>query len=44
MYKCKEILNPLVFRNSFIHRTKTKYALQYENSFQESLCQTNFSQ
>ena len=28
MYKCKQNLNPPVFRNIFIHRTKTKYALR----------------
>ena len=32
MYKCKQNLNPSVFRNIFTHRTKTKYALRNENS------------
>ena len=44
MYKCKQNLNPFVFRNIFIHRTETKYALRYEYSIQEPLCRTNFSQ
>ena len=44
MYKCKQDLNPTVFRNIFTHRTKTKYARRNENSIQEPLCQTNFSQ
>ena len=44
MYKCKQNLNPPVFRNSFTHRTKTKYVLRNENSIQEPLCRTNFSQ
>ena len=44
MYKCKQNLNPPVFRNIFTHRTKTKYALRNENSIQEPLCRTNFSQ
>ena len=44
MYKCKQNLNPPVFRNSFTHRTKTKYALRNESSIQEPLCRTNFSQ
>ena len=44
MYKCKQKLNPPVFRNTFTHRTKTKYALRNEYSIQESLCHTNFSQ
>ena len=44
MYKCKQNLNPPVFRNIFTHRTKTKYALRNENSNQEPLCRTDFSQ
>ena len=44
MYKCKQNLNPPVFRNIFTHRTKTKYALRNEISIQEPLCRTNFSQ
>ena len=44
MYKCKQNLNPPVFRNNFTLRTKTKYALRNENSIQEPLCRTNFSQ
>ena len=44
MYKCKQNLNPPVFCNIFTHRTKTKYALRNENSIQEPLCRTNFSQ
>ena len=44
MYKCKQNLNPPVFLNIFTHRTKTKYALRNENSIQEPLCRTNFSQ
>ena len=37
-------LNPPVFRSIFTHRTKTKYVLQNENSIEEPLCRTNFSQ
>ena len=44
MHKCKQNLNPPVFPNIFTHRTKTKYALQNENSIQEPLRRTNFSQ
>ena len=44
MYKCKQNLNPPVFCGIFTHRTKTKYALQNENSIQEILCRINFSQ
>ena len=44
MYKCKQNLNPPIFRNIFTHRTKTKYALRNEYSIQEPLCRTNFSQ
>ena len=44
MHKCKENLNSPVFCNIFSHRTKTKYALRNENSFQEPLCRTNFTQ
>ena len=44
MNKCKQSLNPPVFRNIFTHRAKTKYALRNENSIQEPLCRTNFSQ
>ena len=44
MYKCKQNLNPPVFRNIFTHRTKTKYALRNENSIQEPLCRANCSQ
>ena len=44
MYKCKQNFNPPVFCNIFTHRTKTKYALRNENSIQEPLCRTNFSQ
>ena len=45
MYKCKQNLNSSVFHNIFTRRTKTKYALlQNENSIQEPLCRTNFSQ
>ena len=44
MYKCNQNLNPLVFRNIFIHRTKTKYALRNEYSIQEPLCGANFIQ
>ena len=44
MYKCKPNLNPPVFCNIFTHRTKIKYALQSENSIQELLCRTDFSQ
>ena len=44
MYKCKQNLNPPVVRNIFTHRTKTKYALRSENSIQEPLYRTNFSQ
>ena len=40
MYKCKQDLNPPIFRNIFTHRTKTKYALRNENSIQEPLCRT----
>ena len=43
MYKCKQNLNP-IFCNIFTHRAKTKYALRNENSIQEPLYQTNFSQ
>ena len=39
MYKCKQNLNPHVFRNIFTHRTKAKYTLRTENSIQEALCQ-----
>ena len=44
MHKCKQNLNPSVFRNIFTHETKTKYALPNENSIQEPLCKTNFNQ
>ena len=44
MYKCKKNLNQPVLRNIFTHRTETKYALRNENSVQEPLCQTNYSQ
>ena len=44
MYKCKQNLNPPVFHNIFTRRAKFKYALQNENSIQEPLCRTNFSQ
>ena len=44
MYKCKQNLNPPVFRNIFTNRTKTKYALRNKYSIQEPLCRTNFSQ
>ena len=44
MYKCKQDLNPPVFRKIFTHRTKTKYALRYKYSIQEPLCRTNFCQ
>ena len=44
MYKCKQNLNPAVFRNIFTHRTKAKYALRNEYSIQEPLCRINFSQ
>ena len=44
MYKCKQNLNPLVFRNIFTHRTKTKYALRKEYFIQDPLCRTNFNQ
>ena len=44
MYKCKQNLNPPVFRNIFTHRTKTKYALRNKYSILEPLCRTNFSQ
>ena len=44
MYKCYLNSNPPVFHNVFLHRTKTKYALRNENSIQEPLGQTNFSQ
>ena len=44
MYKCKENLNSPVFRNIFPQRTKTKYALRNENSIQEPLYRTTFSQ
>ena len=44
VYKCKQNVNPPVFRNIFTHRTKTKYVLRNENSIQEPLCRTNFSQ
>ena len=44
MCKCKPILNRPVFRNIFTHKTKIKYALRNENSIQELLCRTNFSQ
>ena len=37
MHKCNQNLNPLVFRNIFIHRAKTKHALRNENSIQKSL-------
>ena len=43
MYKCKQNLNPPVFRNIVTHRTKTKYVLRNEISIQEPLCRTNFS-
>ena len=39
----KQNLNPPIFRNTFTHRAKPKYALRNENSIQEPLCQTNFS-
>ena len=38
MHKCRQNLNPPVFRNIFTHRAKTKYALRNENSIQEPLC------
>ena len=44
MYKCKQNLNSPVFRNIFVHRTKTKYALRNEHFIQKPLCRTNFSQ
>ena len=44
MYKCKQSLNPPVFHTIFIYRAKTKYVLRNENSIQETLCRTNFSQ
>ena len=44
MYKCKQNLNPPVFCNIFTHRAKTRYVLRNENSTQEPLYQTNFSQ
>ena len=44
MYKCKQNLNPPVFRNIFTHKTKTKFAFRNENSIQEPLYPTNFSQ
>ena len=44
VYKCKQNLNPPVFRNIFTHRTKTKNVLRNEYSIQEPLCRTNFSQ
>ena len=44
MYKCKQNLNPPVFRKIFTHRTKTKYAPRYKYSIQEPLCRTNFCQ
>ena len=44
MYKCKQKLNHPVFRNIFTHRKENKYALQNENSIQELLCGTCFSQ
>ena len=44
MYKCKQNLNPPVFRNLFTNRTKTKYALRNECFIQEPLCRANFSQ
>ena len=44
MYKFKQNLNYPIFHNIFTHRTKTKYALRNENSIQEPLCRTNFSQ
>ena len=44
MDKCKQNLNPPVFRNIITHRTKNKYTLRNENSIQEPLCRTNFSQ
>ena len=34
MYKCKQNINPPVFRSIFTHRTKTEYALRNENSIQ----------
>ena len=43
MYKCKQNLNP-VFHNIFTHKTKTNYPLRNQNSIQEPLCRTNFSQ
>ena len=44
MCKCKENLNHPVFRNIFTHRAKNKYALRSDNSIQEPLYWTNFSQ
>ena len=44
MYKCKQNINSPVFRNIFTHRTKTKCVLQNEDSIQEPLCRTTFSQ
>ena len=44
MYKCKQNLNPPIFRNIFTHKTKTKYALRNENFIQEPPCRTNFNQ
>ena len=44
MYKCKQNLNPPVYRNIFTHRTKTKYALSTESSIQEPLWFNLFSQ
>ena len=38
MYKCKQNLNPPVFRSIFTYRTKKK------DSIQGPLCQTNFIQ
>ena len=35
IFKCKQYLNPPVFRNIFAHRTNTKYALRNEYSVQE---------
>ena len=44
MSKCKQNVNPPVFRNIFAHRAKTKYTPRNEKYIQESVCRTNFSQ
>ena len=44
MYKCKYKLNHPVFRNVFMGRKRNKYVLPNENSNQDPLRRTIFSQ